>query len=279
MTVAPSSYVGGVCSHALLRLRTDLRVLFASSLACIGQDVLLHRYSANPTRLIELAYDTAHIPAETQYSTYLNNLVSQSQVALNNIASTMQTTLAAKTSVSDTILNRLPALIQSIGTANNTIAADAPEAIAQTFRPIEGNVVKEILAKENARSSITDRVANTLTSITAANTYDSRDMISLINDDYAYRNGIVDSISTQVSAFVSQESARAATKSASLASDSAATQTAMSSTIATSMSAQVVRANSQIAINPTPTSLKMPTLTGSLDGTAWFVSLLFKSLR
>jgi hypothetical protein len=148
-------------------------------------------------------------------------------------------------SVLDGVKSQVPGLLSQAVAANQTVTVDLPNQIAQAFQSIQGKVNGEILAKEAARISITDRIAAALTTVTSANANDFRDNIQLINDDYAYRQTFVDSISTSVRSFSTQESSRAVAKQAAVVADTSTANSAVSTALVQQISTEYSRATTR----------------------------------
>lgn len=187
-----------------------------------------------------------NIQPAADFQAQLDAQLASSVSQLQNIVDSARQSLGLKVgSILDGVKSQVPGLYSQAVAANQTVTVDLPNQIAQTFQSIQGKVNGEILAKEAARISITDRIAAALTSVTSANANDFRDNIQLINDDYAYRQTFIDSISTSVRSFSTQESSRAVAKQATVVTDTAAASSAVSTALAQQISTEYSRATAK----------------------------------
>ena len=204
----------------------------------------------------------------------INDMLVTAAANLASLAAVFQNALSSKaTTQVNGIFSQLPTAASLLNGVNQTLSYDTPAHIAQAFQVMQSNLNMEILNKETARAASADRIANTLTAITTANTNDFRDTAAIVTEDYTYRQGLVTSISGAVASFSSQQSTIAATKSSTLVTASASTTTSISSSLSTSLTSEASRAYSRAVVIGASVSPKLSITTGGTDRQTWYDQL------
>jgi hypothetical protein len=257
------------------RLYACAQLCYALPLTCCWQDTIYYRYSTSSTRALDVSYQTKQAQAaQPDLEPMINDMLVTAAANLAALAAVFQNALSSKaTTQVDGIFSQLPTAASLLNGVNQTLSYDTPAHIAQAFQVMQSNLNMEILNKETARAASADRIANTLTAITTANTNDFRDTAAIVTEDYTYRQGLVTSISGAVASFSSQQSTIAATKSSALVTASASTTASISSSLSTSLTSEASRAYSRAVVIGASVSPKLSITTGSTDRQTWYDQL------
>jgi hypothetical protein len=229
-----------------------------------------HRYTMERIRVLDAVYNIKAITEESVYKTVLDGFVKDSRDKLAGVVADMHHSgVSALADLAMAVNPMFNNVAETVDSANTTVQ-NAAQRVDESFLSTESSLNAEANLLDIARQALPDRVAATLTSLVNAVNTDAQDVARILSEDQTYSANILWSMSQQVAAFASTETARASTKAASLEALVSATPLQMSATLSTAVKAQVTSNNAQASTRAASMpSLAIAAQSGSTDTGTW----------